>query len=287
MIIKKTEDLIKNLSKKNKINFIPTMGNLHRGHINLLKIAKRKNHFSLVSIFVNPLQFNDKDDFINYPRTIDSDLKILEKNNADIIFLPQKNFLNNLDTSVQISNLSKKLCGLDRPGHFSGVAIIMKKFLNIIKPSFLTLGEKDFQQVLVIKKLINDIFLHTKIILSPTIRDKDGVAMSSRNNLISKDKKKLLPMIFKILNFISNKITQSGLSEKELEFIKAKFLKAGFERVNYLDILKEKTLCDLNESPANARIFISVTIDGVRLIDNYQVIGRLIRKENLIKKVSS
>ena len=161
MIIENTKILVETLEtirRKKTINFIPTMGNLHDGHLSLIKKSQRRGYVSLVSIYVNPLQFSEKNDFKNYPRTLKRDLELLEKHKVDLIFLPKKNFADT-SLSIDIGELGNKLCGVDRPGHFSGVALIILKFLTLIHPHFLTLGQKDYQQVLVIKKLIKDFFL--------------------------------------------------------------------------------------------------------------------------------
>lgn len=287
MIINNPKDLVEKIQKKKEINFIPTMGNLHEGHLNLLKIAKNKEHFSLVSIFVNPLQFSEKKDYDNYPRTLNNDLSLLKKNGVDLVFLPDSNFLDdsdNIKESINTEPLFKRLCGIDRPGHFFGVTAIMIKFLKLIKPSFLTLGEKDFQQFLIIKKLINKYFPKTKIILSPIIREKSGLALSSRNKLISKKKIKSAVKIFKFMELISERIEKSGLEYSELKLLQKKFLNEGFDKVNYLEVLKEETLGDLNKVPSKARIFLSATIDGIRLIDNYSIRKKVVLEDKTIKK---
>ena len=190
MIIQNIKVLTKTLKKireKKTINFIPTMGNLHEGHLSLIRKSQKKGHFSLVSIYVNPLQFSEKNDFKNYPRTLKRDLKLLKKYNVDLIFLPKKSFADT-SLSIDIGKLGDKLCGVNRPGHFSGVATIILKFLNLIQPHCLTLGQKDYQQILVIKKLIKDFFFKTKLIIVPTCRENSGLALSSRNRLISEKK---------------------------------------------------------------------------------------------------
>ena len=265
------------------------MGNLHKGHLNLLEIAKKKKHFSLVSIFVNPLQFSEKKDYDNYPRTLNYDLSLLKKNGVDLVFLPDNNFLgdsDNIKESIDTEPLFKKLCGIDRPGHFSGVVAIMTKFLKLIKPSFLTLGEKDFQQFLIIKKLIKKHFPETKIILSPIIREKSGLALSSRNKLISNNKIKSAGKIFEIMQLISERIEQSGLKYTELKLFQKKLLNEGFDKVNYLMVLDERTLGDLNKSPSKGRIFLSAIIDGIRLIDNYSIREKVVVERNTIKKLT-
>tara|TARA_B100001564_G_scaffold341411_1_gene336098 strand:- start:1384 stop:2313 length:930 start_codon:yes stop_codon:yes gene_type:complete len=285
MIIKNIKVLTKTLKKireKKTINFIPTMGNLHEGHLSLIRKSQKRGHFSLVSIYVNPLQFSDKNDFKNYPRTLKRDLKLLKKYNVDLIFLPKKSFADT-SLSVDIGKLGNKLCGVNRPGHFSGVAMIILKFLNLIQPHCLTLGQKDYQQILVIKKLIKNFFFKTKLIIVPTCRENSGLALSSRNRLISKKKKHLTKIIFETLNTIAFDVENFGLKENKINYLRQKLLKLGVEKVNYIEVLKEESLSELDSTPSRCRIFISITIDGVRLIDNIAVRKKLVKQKGLIR----
>ena len=277
-------ETLENLRTKKTINFIHTMGNLHEGHLSLIKKSQKKDYVSLVSIFVNPLQFSEKNDFKNYPRTLNKDLELLKKHNVDLIFLPKENFANT-SLSIDIGQLGKKLCGKDRPGHFSGVALIILKFLNLIQPHFLILGQKDYQQILVIKKLIKDFFFKTKVIILPTFRENNGLAMSSRNRLIGGKKKHLTKIIFETLKAIEFDIQNFGFKKKKLNSIRLKLLRQGFEKVNYIEILKEKNLSKLDSKPSKSRIFISLTIDGIRLIDNIAIRKKLVEQKGLIKAV--
>ena len=188
-IINHSEVLIKEIAdlKKIKINFIPTMGNLHKGHESLILKAKESGFYNIVSVFVNPLQFNDENDYIRYPRTKENDLKILKKLKVNLIFFPEKNFITEKFFPGKIQFLSK-LCGIDRPGHFEGVASVIFRFLNLLKPDFIYLGEKDYQQILVIKSLIKNLEFKTKVVEIPTVRESNGLALS--NKLISIKKKK-------------------------------------------------------------------------------------------------
>ncbi len=284
MIIENTKTLIKtldNIRQKKKINFIPTMGNLHDGHLSLIKKSQQKGYFSLVSIYVNPLQFSEKNDFKNYPRTLNKDLELLEKHNVDLIFLPKKKFVDT-SFSVDVGKIGNKLCGFDRPGHFSGVALVILKFLNLIQPHFITLGQKDYQQILVIKKLIKDFFLKTKLITISTRREKNGLALSSRNQLISDKRKHLTKMIFETMSSIAFDIKNFGLKKNKINYFRLKLLKLGIEKVNYIKILKEESLSELDSTPSRCRIFISITIEGVRLIDNIAMRKRLVEKDGLI-----
>ena len=288
MIVKKVSELEKTLEtlrldRKKKIYFIPTMGSLHKGHISLIKFAEKKKAFIILSIFVNPLQFDDKKDFKKYPRDLQKDLRIIKDLKINVVLLPEISFAKDLSFSnIKIKRLDKKLCGIDRPGHFLGVASIVLKFLNLIRPNFIVLGEKDFQQILVIKKIIKDFSIKTKVIGLPIIREKSGLALSSRNTLIPTKKTKIAENIYTCLKQISKGIITNGLEIKELKLYQNKLLKLGIERVNYLEILKETNLEVLDQKPSIARIFISVNLFGVKLIDNFRVPKRLVQKNGLI-----
>lgn len=278
MIVKKINQLKKIISSQpnKKIYFVPTMGNLHDGHLSLLEYAQKKKQFLIVSIFVNPLQFDSKKDFKKYPRTIKNDLKILKQFNIDTIFLPENNFSKENLSTVNIESLTNKLCGADRPGHFVGVATIILKFLNLIQPDFLMLGQKDYQQILVIRQIIKDFFFKTKIIELPIIRNNNGLALSSRNILIPYKKKELTKNIFLTLKLISDEIKNTGLKITKIQFYKKKLLMSGIEKINYLEILNESDLSNVADKPCFARIFISVTISGIKLIDNIRISKRVV-----------
>lgn len=278
MIVKKINQLKKIISSQpnKKIYFVPTMGNLHDGHLSLLEYAQKKKQFLIVSIFVNPLQFDSRKDFTKYPRTIKNDLKILKQFNIDMIFLPENNFSKENLSTVNIEFLTNKLCGADRPGHFVGVATIILKFLNLIQPDFLMLGQKDYQQILVIRQIIKDFFFKTKIIELPIIRNNNGLALSSRNILIPHKKKELTKNIFLTLKLISDEIKNTGLKKTKIQFYKKKLLMSGIEKINYLEILNESDLSNVAENPCFARIFISVTISGIKLIDNIRISKKVV-----------
>lgn len=278
MIVKKINQLKKIISSQpnKKIYFVPTMGNLHDGHLSLLEYAQKKKQFLIVSIFVNPLQFDSKKDFKKYPRTIKNDLKILKQFNIDMIFLPENNFSKENLSTVNIESLTNKLCGADRPGHFVGVATIILKFLNLIQPDFLMLGQKDYQQILVIRQIIKDFFFKTKIIELPIIRNNNGLALSSRNILIPHKKKELTKNIFLTLKLISDEIKNTGLKKTKIQFYKKKLLMSGIKKINYLEILNESDLSNVADKPCFARIFISVTISGIKLIDNIRISKKVV-----------
>ena len=254
------------LSDSRKINFIPTMGNLHDGHFELIREAKKNRNINLVSIYVNPLQFNDKKDLDNYPRSLDKDLKNLTELGVSMVYLPEKAFNLNNTSTIQLGEIVNKLCGKNRKGHFEGVATIILKFLLLIKPEQIYLGEKDFQQILVIKKIIKDFNFDVKVKTIPTIRGPGGIALSSRNQRIKNINN--LKKVYDCLCKIKKKIDEDNFYMKDLEYFKDDLIKSGVCKVNYLEILRESDLTELTSVPSKCRIFISCNIQGVNVIDN-------------------
>ena len=255
-----------NSIKQRKINFIPTMGNLHEGHFELIRSAKKNGNINLVSIYINPLQFNDKKDFDNYPRSINKDLKYLKELKVSMVYLPEKDFNLTNTSMIDLGEIVDKLCGKNRKGHFEGVATIILKFLLIIKPEKIFLGEKDFQQILVIKKVIKDFNFSTNVKTVPIVRGHGGIALSSRNQRIKNINN--LEKVYNCLVDIKNKIDEDNFCIKDLEYFKDNLIKSGICRVNYLEILKESDLSELTPIPSKSRIFISCNIQGVNVIDN-------------------
>ena len=255
-----------NSIKQRKINFIPTMGNLHEGHFELIRSAKKNGNINLVSIYINPLQFNDKKDFDNYPRSINKDLKHLKELKVSMVYLPEKDFNLTNTSMIDLGEIVDKLCGKNRKGHFEGVATIILKFLLIIKPEKIFLGEKDFQQILVIKKVIKDFNLSTNVKTVPIVRGHGGIALSSRNQRIKNINN--LEKVYNCLVDIKNKIDEDNFCIKDLKYFKDNLIKSGICRVNYLEILKESDLSELTSIPSKSRIFISCNIQGVNVIDN-------------------
>ena len=251
------------------------MGNLHAGHISLLKTALKKNYNPVVSIFVNPLQFGPNEDLDKYPRSLERDLEILEENNCHGVFIPsQSEILKNIESLI--APIADKLCGKSRPGHFDGVITIVNRLFELIKPDACVFGMKDFQQQLIIKQLIKQKKYQIKFLLSPTERDENGLALSSRNNYLSENEKIYASMIFKLLNKIKNEIELSyqknkNLSISYLDLIQKKFHKKiekeGF-KIDYLDISDSETLEAVKPNTKFILIAIAVFYKKVRLIDN-------------------
>ncbi|TFG47329.1 MAG: pantoate--beta-alanine ligase, partial [Candidatus Brocadiia bacterium] len=183
------------------IGFVPTMGALHIGHISLIEVARKQTGLVAISIFVNPTQFGPGEDFEKYPRPLDADLAICEKNGVDIVFAPHVNEMypgRNL-TWVNVDKITEPLCGLSRPGHFRGVSTVCAKLFNIVLPDYAFFGQKDAQQVAVIKQMVSDMNMPLKIIVCPTVREQNGLAVSSRNQYLSRDQKAEAALIYKSL----------------------------------------------------------------------------------------
>lgn len=278
-IIKKISEIKKiiNEEKKSdkKVAFVPTMGALHLGHLTLIKEAKKKADIVVVSIFVNKAQFNDKSDYEKYPRNIENDVKKLEGEGVDYIFYPDENeiYPEEISCKIIVENLASCLCGSARKGHFDGVALIITKLFNIINPDFAFFGKKDYQQFLIIKKLTKDFNFSTKIIGVETVREKSGLAMSSRNQRLDEQQKNIAANIFRILNEIKNEVKNSGNVENILQNKKVELLKIGFEKIDYLEMRDEDNLELLQnlQTQKNYRIFIAIYLNNVRLIDNLKI----------------
>lgn len=250
-----------------KIGFVPTMGALHEGHLALVKKCKSESELSIVSIFVNPTQFNDNKDLEKYPNTIEADLKSLEQMGVDIVFIPKYEDLyqNEPKLAVNIAEIEQKMEGSKRPGHFDGVIRVLSIFFNLIKPNYAYFGEKDYQQVLVVQQLINQHFPTISLIKCPTIREHNGLAKSSRNKLLSESAFNRSGEIYSTLKWIKENITAQSINSI-LDDGRRK-LSERFE-VEYLELRNENNLEETSNSLENSRLFVAVQIESIRLIDN-------------------
>ena len=255
-----------------KVHFIPTMGALHDGHISLVKSAKAKKATRIVSIFINPDQFSPNEDFDKYPSTIKNDLKLLRKERVDIVFLPNKEEIKKYKIKYKIPNFSieNKLCGKTRPHFFPGVKKIVTKLFDIIEPDKSFFGEKDFQQYLVIKELCKKMKLKTVIVKCKTVRDKKGLALSSRNNYLNEKEKKMAQKINKSVKKFLPFFRENLKVGRGTLKLKQDLFKHGIDSIDYLKIFTEqlKIRKKLNDK---CRLFIAVKIGNTRLIDNYKI----------------
>jgi len=255
------------------IAFVPTMGNLHEGHLSLVRKAKALADRIVVSIFVNPLQFNDKNDLEKYPRTLTEDINLLSELECDLVFTPDGKVVYpqgmSEQTSVHVPGMDDKLCGLGRPGHFDGVATVVTKLFNMVQADIAVFGEKDYQQLLLIKKLVVDLNIPVDVVGAPTRREDSGLAMSSRNNLLSDKQRLTAPLLYQQLMTIRTALENGETDLDALtQAAQTQLRQSGFEP-EYLDIRRADDL-----QPAQAgekttlRILAAARLGSVRLIDN-------------------
>lgn len=253
------------------IGFVPTMGALHNGHIALIEQCCQENDCNIVSIFVNPTQFNNPEDLKKYPRVLDKDLQMISKTKVDVVFNPtvEEMYPQKDERVFDFGKIDKVLEGEFRPGHFNGVAQIVSKLFDIVKPDNAYFGEKDFQQLAVIKKLVSDNNYKVKIIPCATVREEDGLAMSSRNLLLEKKYREIAPIIHKTLSD-STKIISTYSPEEVISFVKNKINNTNLLNVEYFEIVNSKTFEKVISWTDSYQIYglIAVFAGKVRLIDN-------------------
>jgi len=266
-IFKDKKSLIKEISNYKNLSFVPTMGSLHKGHISLIKKAKKKRGKIIVSIYVNPKQFNSKTDFKKYPKNLTKDLKILKKEKIDYLYLPSTNDIYNFRSNLPIylHHFSKKLCGKFRPGHFKGVVNVVNRFLQIIKPRYMFLGIKDLQQLILIKLHVIKNNIKTIIIPCNTIRGSSGIALSSRNARLNNNQKKIASKVVKFLKKNKFKLINNKSNNLKKSLIN-KIISLGVDKVDYLEAVNIKKFNVIKNF--KDKIFIAYHLGNVRLIDN-------------------
>jgi pantoate--beta-alanine ligase len=253
------------------VGFVPTMGYLHKGHMSLVKQALAENPVVIVSIYVNPTQFGPKEDFGAYPRDLSRDLELLREAGVDFVFVPsdEEMYPPEFSSWVDVEKVTERLEGASRPGHFRGVATVVAKLFSIVRPSKAYFGQKDAQQVIVIKRMVVDLDMGIEIVAVPTLRESDGLAMSSRNTYLSSEERQAATVLFKALS-LARQLTRDG--EKDAERIRGQMIsiiqKEPLASIDYVSITRADTLreLDLIESPALASL--AVRIGRTRLIDN-------------------
>lgn len=261
-------------SEKKTIGFVPTMGALHEGHLSLVKRSKNENDITIVSIFVNPTQFGLKEDFQQYPRDLEGDIKKLSSISADIVFAPEnyEMYPEGFSTIINVGSIGDILCGASRPGHFNGVVTVVAKLFNVVIPDKAYFGQKDFQQAVVIKKLIKELNFDIDIVVCPTIREKDGLAMSSRNCYLNQSERNSATILYKALKhaeaLIIKGVKDSSYIKKEMEdMVKSEPL----AKVEYIEIVEPQSLKIIKTIELPIVICLAVRIGSTRLIDNLPV----------------
>ena len=262
---------IKPLKQKNSIGFVPTMGALHEGHLSLLRRARRENGITILSIFVNPAQFGPKEDFSTYPRPENKDILLAKKENVDIIFYPsaEEMYPAGFLTFIEAENISQILCGQSRPSHFRGVTTVVGKLLNLIAPDKMYLGQKDAQQAFILKKMAEDLNYDVKVVICPTRRDKDGLALSSRNQYLTGVERKEAPIIYNSLRSAKLRSDHGEKSAAKIkEHIRKNIQKHSTSQIDYIECVDAATLGAVRKLQGKIMIAVAVRFGKTRLIDN-------------------
>lgn len=255
------------------IALVPTMGALHEAHLALVHKAQKLADRVVVSIFVNPTQFGPNEDFNQYPRLLDADIARLEEVGVDAAYTPdvKEMYPHTSRTHIQVSGLNSILCGEQRPGHFDGVALVVTKLFMQCLPDVAIFGEKDYQQLLVIRQLTRDLNIPVKVQSLPTIREEDGLAKSSRNRYLSERERKNAPQLYRTLQKLARELPHSANINPLLEEAKSALVKNGFQKVEYLMLCDVETLQPLDSYRSPARLLVAARIGKTRLIDNIEV----------------
>ncbi|MBF0490701.1 MAG: pantoate--beta-alanine ligase [Candidatus Omnitrophica bacterium] len=270
-IIRLRSTLDKARAKGQTIGFVPTMGSFHEGHLSLMRQAKKDNDLCVVSIYVNPTQFGPKEDFKKYPRDLRRDSSMILKENIDILFVPSDNeiYSDRYLTYIDVEKISQPLCGHFRPGHFRGVATVVAKLLNIVQPHVMYLGQKDAQQVAVLRTMIQDLNFPVKVEVVATSREQDGLAMSSRNKYLSPKDRQESVVLYKALSS-AKAMVESGTSSpaKVKATIKSLIKKESSGKIQYVECVNADTLETLKRFEGRVLIALAVFFGKTRLIDN-------------------
>ncbi len=279
MLVEKISEM-KSVTKRLKfegrsIGFVPTMGFLHEGHVSLIRRSKQDNDITVVSIFVNPLQFGENEDFDRYPRDLNRDLEILREEKVDYLFYPshKEMYPDGFSTTVEVKGITEKLCGAFRPGHFKGVTTVVLKLFNIIKPDRAYFGLKDFQQYKVIERMVRDLNLDVEIVGCPIVREKDGLAMSSRNRYLTDNERKGAVLLSQAL-FEAKKMFDLGINDvSKLKEEMKKIIQSNPEvrEIQYIEIVDSETFEEKVKAEKGDLIALAVFVGDTRLIDNIQL----------------
>ncbi|MBI5210737.1 MAG: pantoate--beta-alanine ligase [Elusimicrobia bacterium] len=254
------------------VGFVPTMGALHEGHVSLVRRARAENRRVAVSIFVNPAQFGPQEDYRRYPRTLPADLARCRRAGADAVFCPEAGgvYPEGFSTQVEVRGLSDRLCGRFRPGHFKGVATVVLKLLNIVRPHAAYFGEKDFQQLVVIRRMAADLDLPVRVVGCPIIRESDGLAMSSRNRYLGREERSLAPLLHGALAWGARQ-PRGATPAVLLAGVRKRILRVPGISIDYVSLVDGRDLTDARARADGQRLLAAVRLGGTRLIDNVEV----------------
>ncbi|MCQ9204918.1 MAG: pantoate--beta-alanine ligase [Omnitrophica bacterium] len=276
MLTTKKVNIVKGAVNKEKakaktVGFVPTMGALHKGHLSLVRKARLECDFLVVSIFINPLQFGRSEDYKKYPRNLNQDEYLLEKEKVNLLFWAQADKMYPADFSVYVEevNLSKVLCGYSRPGHFKGVCTILTKLFNIVNPDIAYFGQKDYQQALIVKKIVRDLNFPIKIEILPTVRENDGLAISSRNSCLSLRQRRSSSCLYRALSLAKKTIKGGERNSKNiLDKMRQEIKNNDLTKIDYIKILDAYSLKELTTLRGKVVVALAVYIGRTRLIDN-------------------
>jgi pantoate--beta-alanine ligase len=262
-------------SQGKRVAFVPTLGNLHAGHLALVQEARELADAVVVSIYVNPLQFGPSEDLAAYPRTPEQDRAALERERADLLFMPgdREMYPPGVDamTRVEVPVLSSILCGASRPGHFRGVATVVNRLLNLVGPDVAVFGKKDYQQLLVIRRMVSDLGMPVEIIGVETVRDPDGLALSSRNGYLTIDERRVAPRLYTALRTLREQTLQAGRMDTAFVQQAIDGLAANGFRVDYLSVRRQADLAEPQAGDCHLVILAAVWLGRTRLIDNMEI----------------
>lgn len=259
------------------IGLVPTMGALHEGHRSLIRAARLSCDAVAVSIFVNPLQFGPLEDFDRYPRTMTRDFRLCEREGVDVVFAPRADdmYPSGFETVVSVQRVTRRFEGVSRPGHFGGVATVVAKLLNIVRPAKIMLGQKDYQQAVVVTRLVKDLNLPTSVVVRPTVRDADGVALSSRNALLSPPERKAATVVYQALSAAREAIQRGERSAKKVQAVMTRLIWAEpLARLDYAAVVHPATLEEVRVVRGRVALLLAVWIGKTRLIDNLLAASR-------------
>ncbi len=257
----------------NTVGLVPTMGALHAGHLALIEAARRRDDFLVISIFVNPTQFGPAEDYEHYPREPARDAELAEEAGVDLIFAPppQEIYPEGFTTSVTVTGLTEGLCGRYRPGHFQGVTTVVAKLLNIVQPDRAYFGEKDYQQLIVIKRMVADLNIPVEIIGLPTVREADGLAVSSRNRYLSPEQRAVAPRLYEALQHGAELASQGASGSEVEQAVKKMLAKVPLFEVQYVEAVHPNSLEPRGDARAPMVIAAAAYLGETRLIDNVKV----------------
>ena len=275
--VSQMQETADSLRKEKRIGFVPTMGYLHEGHLALVRKSRELADVTVVSIFVNPIQFGPSEDLAKYPRDLDRDMKLLEKEKADILFYPsyEEMYPKGYTTYVQVRGLEDYLCGQTRKGHFVGVATVVAKLFNMVKPHIAVFGQKDYQQLTIIERMVKDLNMDIQIIAHPTVREEGGLAMSSRNTYLSSAEREKALLIYSSIGRLQELVSAGERDSRRLKEEARRLLTSdNGVNIEYVSISDPETLEEIDSVKERAVYAVAVRIGKTRLIDNAMLGGQ-------------